>query len=275
MKKLLRALKRSDLILTPSIELALMRQSNRLFSPEVADFVHKQMTTPQRNRSNSFSASSAGYCLRRQIFAYIGVPTEGVGSQLSHIFYDGTWRHLRWQALLLQENLLDQAEFPLDWPAKRSKGSMDGYGRVPMNHPNKEWRGLDFGFELKGVNPFQYNSLVKTGMIDAHKRQVHRYFLVSGVDLFVVIYEDKATQNWQEWVITPDPEWLAEQEDELDTLNQHVDDATLPAVLPECAEGKGEYKQCPYASMCLHMKSWDDAVNYTQHQLDNHTQKGS
>lgn len=256
LKNILRAQRNSDYIVTPRMQMVLMRNPNIHYSDAVGDFIRDVLTTKPRVRSGSFSASSAGQCHRRQVLSYIGIDTGQVnGYQLQNIFEDGKWRHMRWQAIMLQSGLLDQAEVPLDWPKMRSKGSMDGQGTVPDNHPRAEWRGKEFGFELKGVSPYVFNSYVQQGGKLEHKKQVHRYFLASGVDLFVILYEDKATQNWHEWVLEPDPVLLAEQQMELEALNTAVDNKILPPVLPECQQGKGtEYKACPYgkdSNICL------------------------
>jgi hypothetical protein len=259
LKQIIRAQKQSDLIITPKLQAFLMNNPQLYFDESIGDFIRDVITTQPRVRSGSFSASSAGMCQRRQVFSYLGIDSGGVnGFQLQNIFEDGKWRHLRWQAILLQAGLLDKAEVPLDWPKMRSKGSMDGQGTVPDDHPRKEWRGMEYGFELKGVSPYVYDSYIQQGGKIEHKKQVHRYFLASGVDLFVILYENKATQVWHEWVIEPDSLLLKEQQDELDELNESVVNEQLPPILSGCQVAKGtEYNQCPYgknSGVCSAMK---------------------
>jgi hypothetical protein len=256
LKQVLRAHRNSDYIVTPRMQMFLMRHANLHYDDAVGDFVRGMLVNKPRIREGSFSASSAGQCHRRQVLSYLGLnPSTTNGYQLQNIFEDGKWRHMRWQAIMLQSGLLDHAEVPLDWPKMRSKGSMDGQGTVPDDHPRPEWRGKEFGFELKGVSPFVFKSYVDQGGKHEHKQQVHRYFLASGVDLFVILYEDKGTQAWHEWVIEPDPILLEEQRNELTTLNAAVDNQVLPPALPTCQQRKGdEYKQCPFgkdSDICL------------------------
>jgi hypothetical protein len=187
-------------------------------------------------------------------------PDEVNSPQLQNIFYDGTWRHLRWQATLLQAEILSEAEVMLDWPAKRSKGSMDGQGIVPSTHLVQAWRDKEFGFELKGITTFDYKSIVALGPKPNHLDQVHRYFLSGGLDLFVIIYEDKNSQDWIEFVIEPDIDRVEAQRAELDMLNDYVDTKTIPPMLPDCAAHKGtEFSKCPFggkAGICVNRGQW-------------------
>jgi hypothetical protein len=265
-KSLTRTIKSAKLyteqIVTHPMNMFLMNTPNLVVDEWVADLIRKEITKQPRERSGSFSSSAAGSCLRRQVFAYKGIDTGGVNDpQLQNIFYDGTWRHLRWQAVLLQAGILTAIEYPLPWPEKQSVGTMDGIGVVPDTHPTEKWRGLEFGFELKGCNTYTYQSIVRSGAIkEDHLNQVHRYFLSGGFDLFVVIYEDKNNQQWQEFVIEPDPVRLEEQRAELDALNDYVNLNVLPPMLDECQKQTGnDWKYCPYAGkngVCLNRKEW-------------------
>lgn len=210
----------------------------------------KQMIEQPRVRSGSFSASSAGQCERAQMFGYLAAEAPGPDPQLAAIFEDGKWRHLRWQACLLQAGILADIEVPLMWKAKQQRGTMDGLGIVPDDHNVSAWRGLEFGFELKGVSAFQFESLKKAGPMEKHLDQVARYFLLSGLQLFSIVYENKSTQEPYEWVVSRDDPGMAEriedQRDEVERLLEHTQYSELPAMLPECAAGKGAWKTCSF-----------------------------
>lgn len=247
MGKVLRAVRQSDLIITPDLTRFLLKTPNLTLDDDIADMIWHLLVAQQRDRSGSFSSSSAGRCGRMQLFKYLGVDPGGfTDPQLQMIFYDGTWRHLRWQALLMQAGILTRVETMLEWRNARSMGSMDGEGVVKDTHPREKWRGKSFGFELKGMNSWQYKGL--EGMKEQHLDQVHRYFLSGGHDLFVIIYENKDTQAWTEWVIEPDPARMKKQREELKRLNDAVDRKTLLPMLDECLHRKGEaWRNCDYA----------------------------
>ncbi len=260
--KTLRAAKMySEHIITHRLNMFLMNNPNLVLDDSVADIIREEITKQPRVRSSSFSSSSAGTCQRRQVFQFLGIDSGGVnGPQLQNVFYDGTWRHLRWQAVLLQAGILHTIEYPLKWDAMRSRGTMDGLGLVPDDHPREEWRGLEFGFELKGINSFGYKSAQTNGVKEEHLDQVHRYFLSGGFPLFVIIYENKDTQEWTEWVVTPDPVRLEAQRQELAALNEYVEKEQLPAMIPGCVSREGkEWKWCPYAGetgVCVRRNHW-------------------
>ena len=265
LNKLIRAVKNSDLVITPKLQLFLMRNPNLELDENVVEKILRELKKKPRKRSGSFSSSSAGMCDRRQIFNFIGVDSGTVNNpQLQNIFYDGSWRHLRWQAMLLQAGILDEIELPLKWTTKRSRGTMDGLGTVPEDHPRPDWRGLEYGFELKGTNSFVYRKAIEDGLKEEHLNQIHRYFLVGGFDLFVVVYENKDNQEWNEWVITPDPKRLQTQKEELDRLNEFVDKETLPPMLKGCqTKNSQEWKQCPFAGnqgVCVQAKSFQQLM---------------
>ena len=140
---------------------------------------------------------------------------------------------------------------------------MDGSGVVYDDHPRHAWRGMEYGFELKGVSTFQFQKIKKdnSGPLDKHLRQVSRYFLMGGFGLFIIIYEDKTTQEYLEWVVEPEPELIEEQRAELITLNDAVDRKKLPPQLPECAVRKGAFRDCSYGGVrgvCETVQQWKD-----------------
>jgi hypothetical protein len=227
----------------------------------VVDLVAEQLAKAQRDRRRSFSASSAGSCLRAQEFGFMGVtpPVDAMPStDLLAIFRDGKWRHLKWQADLLTSGIINQIEVPLDWPAMNSKGSMDGAGVVSDDHPNLSWRGLEFGLEIKGVNGFQFSKLIEKPLpMDSHVYQTDRYFLSSGVDLFVVLYECKLTQRTHEWVLARDEVRIKESQEELEDLNQAVAARTIHSQLNTCARRMGpSWQSCPYAGRGGICETW-------------------
>jgi hypothetical protein len=263
LSNLIKATKQPNTIITPKLNEWLMVHGDEAIPPEIMEILIPLMTTPPRERSKSFSSSSAGFCHRRQVLGYLGIQTIGaIDPQLQNIFNDGKWRHLRWQAMLLQAGLLDDVEFPLVWKKMRSRGTMDGHGVVGDDHPRNDWRGKEYGFELKGVSAWQFPRLKKDDEIkEDHLNQVNRYFLMSGLDLFIILYEDKSTQAWWEWVIEPDEQIMEEQREELEILNQSVDDKVLPPVLPSCRARTGpQFKECPYGgsagSPCIAAGKW-------------------
>lgn len=258
---IVRATRDTDKIITPIHERWLQMHGDDPYPEWVADWIHKQLTTTPRNRSASFSASSAGRCPREQELQFLGMPKSGVvDPQLANVFDDGSWRHLRWQANLLTNGLLDRAEMPLFWRNMRSRGTIDGQGTVGNTHPRARWHGAVYGFELKGVSGFQYPKYVQTDEAkEDHLDQVHRYFLMGDFDLFIIVYEDKSTQAWHEWVIEPDQARIDKQREELERLNHDIDSKQLAPMLPVCRQRGALFKQCDFGGIggaCITTGNW-------------------
>lgn len=239
--KLLKKLKQTGLIITPRLDMWLMANGNLVVSEDNAKTLGEIVTKQPRDRSKAFSSSTRGTCLRAQMFQYIGVPTMGRGdARLHSIFIDGTWRHLRWQMMLLEAGILTDIEVPFNNETYRLKGSIDG------TNEEEGW-----GWELKGTS----NSSVVSGKEDPyhyHLLQIHTYFLGRpDIDRFVLLYEDKGYQNYREIIVERSPELVKEVREELEYLNQCVDERTLPPVLHDCMRATGkEFRECPYRDIC-------------------------
>lgn len=265
LKTMIRALKETDTIITPRLQEWLVRYGDDRLSDEVANTIHDLLTTAPRVRSGSFSASSAGQCPRAQVLSFLGASGGVTDVRLQNIFSDGKWRHMRWQYMLLSAGILTDIEDPQMWPRMRTRGTMDGIGVVPDDHPRLDWRGKEFVFELKGVSAYLYPKYKEDGPKEEdHLPQVARYLLMTGFPLAVIIYEDKSTQDWTEWVIeATDPRitrLIEEQRQELEWLNHCVDQKDLPQMLPGCASRNGsEWKTCPFAGPngpCVTAGTW-------------------
>lgn len=256
-------------IITPRYKKWLVENPESAYPEHVASWVRDQLMLAGRDRRGGFSPSNVG-CPRAQELLVLGAPsTDVIPSALQNLFNDGKWRHLRWQAVLLSAGILDSAEVKLLWPAMRMQGSADGVLTVPDDHPNEKWRGKEAGFELKGMNTFAWTKRkelldegapVKEILKEEHVAQCARYALLSGWDLFVVIYESKSTQEWFEVVLEITPEMLDREKAEIIQMNLDIDQQKLAEKLPECAQLKGAFKECGYGKdvmgACFRAKDW-------------------
>ncbi|MFE9742935.1 hypothetical protein [Streptomyces sp. NPDC006477] len=247
---------KDDLIVTPLYEEWLDRNPDGTIDPDVAANMAALMSTPDRVRSGSFSASQAGYCLRRQELAYLGVRTPGViAPRLKRIFNNGKWVHLRWQAQLLTAGIIDSAEATVKKPSLRARATLDGMGIAQVGR----YKGYDFGLEIKGRNDYTYSDQVKNDPDEKTRRQVDFQFLLSGFDVKVILNENKNNQEFHEWVFYRDEERVADARQELEDLNRAIDRGRLHSMLPECKISTGEFNTCPFGGQggpCQMSGSW-------------------
>lgn len=244
-----------DKIISPYLDEFLVNWDGTL-PTHVANRIRDLLAEPQRDRSGSFSASSAGFCKRRQEFSFLGVKPPGIiDPKLAMIFLNGRWVHMRWQATLMTAGILDNIEVTVKKPSLRARCTLDGVGTALGGH----FRGTDFGFELKGRNLFTWGSQRMDGPDDKTRKQVDFMFMLTGLEAFVILNESKNDQSKSEWVYVRDEERLREAKLELDELNKAIEIGRLHPMLPECRQGRGEFKKCPFGGSqgpCLNTGSW-------------------
>lgn len=244
--RMIRDLKRG-LLVSPRHEQYLAScQGEVRLSPETVEFVAAQLLNGDRNRSATFSASGRGNCPRQQIFGFLGLEAERVvGSDTAAIFVNGTWTHLKWQAMGLEAGWLKHVEVPCRIDNFSLTGTIDGI--------------LDTGegWELKSINSRGFREVCEKGPLEKHLYQIHAYMMATNIRSWSLVYEEKDTQQWREWVVPFSQEIADFILDELMALNVSRETKTLPLIREDCAKGEGTtYKQCPYKNQCLEITSW-------------------
>ena len=191
-------------------------------------------------RHGRFGASSRGDCRRQQVFKYLGIPTVPHGDPtLSNIFLDGTWRHVRWQMMGLQYGWFTRVEVKEALPELRLGVSADAV------NDDEGW-----GFELKGTS--RLVEVIKNGVPLKHQLQIHTMMLAFDFDKWVYMAEDKSRQEIHEVVVERDEELIKSVTEELLDLNEHINNRTLPPVLPACGGASGPlWKSCAFRDVCL------------------------
>lgn len=241
-----RAQAASRQIVTPRYEAFLRANREIVYDDWVIDAVTEGLKHRQQSRTGRLGGSSAGSCLRAQVLGYLGAPSHPVSVDLQKIFEDGKWRHMRLQAVLMQAGIVSRVEVPARWRRARAFGQIDGAGIVPMDHPVQEWRGLEFGLEIKGAMSFAYNNIANIGP-EKYIEQVARYFLYTGFELFVILVEQKDNQQNLEYVVTEADVNSGRALHELQILNDAIDDQELPPQLSMCSLARGQqFLHCPY-----------------------------
>ena len=236
----------AGLLVSPKHEAYLERGGDVLLSPQVAQFVIDQLTGPQRDRRLTWSASGLGSCERQRVFSWLQAPgKQRFTSDTNNYFIHGTWTHLKWQTMGFDAGWLGQAEVSCSIPEMELTGTVDGILTTGE------------GWELKSINERGFRMVASEGPIEKHLLQIHAYMIATGIRTWSLIYEDKGTQQWREYVIAYDQAMGQEVIDELGRLNGALETKTLPAVLPACSRREGTtYKQCAFRDICLETTKW-------------------
>lgn len=253
------ALDDDSLIVTPLYEDYLLHHPDILADPNIFRKVMREITKKPRDRSRSFSASAAGYCLRRQELAFTGQKQNpNLDPRGIRIFNNGTFVHLRWQIGLLSAGIIDDIEYTVTMPKLRARANLDGLGTARRGR----WDGADFTWEHKGRMSFPFAAQARAGTPDEKTRkQKAMQMLLTGFDVGVVTNENKDTQEITEFVIERDDEEIADARKELVELNRAIDTQKLHPMLPECVKQNktGEFFKCPFGGIggaCINSGSW-------------------
>lgn len=250
LSKMLKGMLNNDLLVTPRYEQYLATHPNIEVDQALMDFVREELTEPERKRTGTFSASSSGRCLRQQVLRYLAIPERGkLNSDLHAIFHDGTFRHIRWQLLLMEAGALTDVEVPVVVPKYDMSGTIDG-----LNQDE------GFGWELKGINDRGYRWVLQKGPSRSHLLQIHAYMFATNYDTWSLVYENKNDQTWKEFVIERDDALIQEVKDDLEFMYQSLQKGRLPAIQSECLSQTGDYKRCPFAYMCLETDGWPEKL---------------
>jgi hypothetical protein len=229
-----------------------LTQPNPLYSDKaktLASAVFNQELGGNRRRKQPFRSSSMGMCKRRRLFAGAGFAEHGaIDAKLGNIFGTGNFLHLKWQMAGLTEGWLSEAEIALDKPSVRFGGTLDG----------KLFDGS--GFEFKTIHSAGFAQVMAYGPKALHVLQVHSYMLLDeSITAFSIVYEDKGTSEWREFRVQRDDQTISVVNEELEILNRHWEQKSLPKMLPDCETKEGStYRNCPFREICPKMRRLDD-----------------
>jgi hypothetical protein len=197
-----------------------------------------RVQTGQRDRRNTWSASSAGKCLRAQQFTFLGFPERVTSEDLQNIFMNGDYLHLRYQMAGVIAGWLKDVEVPLTY-GQRVRGTMDG---------DLAWGEV---LELKSINDWGYRQVADLGPKEPHKLQATAYMLATGYTSTRFVYENKNNNLNVEFVFELDDAYVKRVTEDWDRLDWLADRRKLAPMLHDCLNERGfDWKYCPFSPVC-------------------------
>lgn len=238
------------LVISPRHDEWMKSNGNPKYSDAALKFGAEQMAlqaTP-RDRRGTFSASSLNTCYRKQQFTFLGMPELPPTPKTAGIFQNGTFMHIRWQMAGLTEGWLWEGEVPLPENSLNLSGTRDGVaydGSV---------------VEFKSINTNGFARVNTFGPKEDHLAQVGTYVAAGGHDKAILIYEDKNTQEYKEFVIPAEELPLKEIEMQAHNIQNLTRAEQLHEPLSSCLAKEGyRYTSCPFRDRCLKIHNWDEA----------------
>lgn len=197
-----------------------------------------RVATGQRDRGGSWSASSAGACLRQQQFTFLRFKGLEPDEKAQRIFANGDYLHLRWQVAGLVAGWLKDAEVPLTHEG-RVRGTMDG---------DLEWGEV---LELKSINARGFEQVMEFGAKEGHKMQASAYGMCTGYTGVRFVYENKNTQDVKEIFFEITDEWREKVLAQWVELNRLTEERTLAPMLHDCVNERGfAFRYCDFRKVC-------------------------
>lgn len=187
----------------------------------------------ERIRTESWSASSAGSCVRRQQFVYLGKKKPPLDSKSLNIFRNGDYMHLRHQVAGLRMGYLQDVEVPVEMKHLNVKGTIDGICSDGMIA------------EFKSINSYGFDNLLAPQA--DHVRQVHAYMMARGVTGARIVYENKNTQQLKEFFVEFDEKISASNVSEWEFAQRGIEDKALAPALPP---DSFQCRWCPFSRDC-------------------------
>lgn len=246
---------KTELVVSNRHEAWMARNANPDYSMDAVEFGRKALFDQgsPRDRRGTYSASSLNSCVRRQQFTFLGMPDVWNNPKTNGILQNGTFMHIRWQMAGLTEGWMKAAEVPVGHNHMRLSGTQDG---VAYN---------DYVVELKSINTYGFSSVNTFGPKEGHEEQVGTYVAATGAPGAVIIYEDKNTQEFKEFVYTRDELPIESIEARAEMLWGMTEEHQLAEPLDKCIAGEGmQYNSCPFKDQCLTARGWEHAKEMTK-----------
>lgn len=239
-----------DLVVSPRYDAWMKENSNPTYSDEALKHGVSELEkqAKPRDRRGSYSASSLNSCMRRQQFTFIGMPALPPTPKTAAIFQNGTFMHIRWQMAGLTEGFFREVEVPVPDNALNLNGTRDA-----VAHDGTV-------VELKSINHNGFGQVSTFGPKEDHIAQVGTYAAAAGHEKAVIIYEDKDTQEYREFVIKSTELPVSQIAARSRELWDRTRAEELAEPLEKCIEKTGyRYTGCPYREQCLDIHEWDEA----------------
>jgi hypothetical protein len=199
--------------------------------------------------------------MRQQFFQLLGYPQEEVpDARLANIFFDGNWRHLRWQALFVEMGLVARGSWVPGTGIVLDEGG-ELLLEVGVEMPDQMVRGtidcvllIDgelWIVDIKGANPRVFSSIKQDAApYRAYQMQLLAYMQASGIDKAMLFYEDKGSQDYLEVKVDADSDVAAALEARLAALRHYYDAEKLPDPLPQ-APANPDCRSCSFQIDCV------------------------
>ena len=235
-------------VIEPLLNQWMMKGEDRPYlHPKVLEYTRR--STTRWSTKGRFAASTAGGCQRKGVLLFNGVEApRNITPRSQRYFDNGYLLHLRWHSYLLW--MSEDPDIPLESLGFEQEVNIPGWWvRGTLDHKIRVGQET-FVVDFKSMNPWYFSNLSKTGALAGHVRQIVIYLKAEKIRKGIILYENKATQEVQEFVIDLDRELLNKSKTHIRRMQSHVRAGTVPDIPRECKAGEYEGKLCRLKNYC-------------------------
>lgn len=197
-------------------------------------------------------------CERQAAFVFVGMPGRSViDPEQEAIFEDGKWRHLKWDAMFLDmQMVLGKKKFAVvsieefvEIPELYVAGSLDAVVRI-----NRENWVVDF----KGINSWGFERVYREHVPhEAHVLQLICYMKARRIPRGMILYDHKDKNLTKIFAIRFTNKQFSEVTEWCERVIRKMNRQDLPPMSIECQAGTFLFEKCPFSYLCYGSKSYE------------------
>ena len=198
--------------------------------------IKDKLSERRSDGSNRFRPSMIGNtCARAQVFSYLGLEQAPGREEWEQMAHTGSELHYAWQEQGLSAGWLSEVEVEIDIPKWRLRGQADGLCKDRSIFELKTIGSDKFWGKRNNLPVFKWEHPVAE-----HVRQVTAYMHALDTEQASIVYVDRDSNAFREFRVTFDAGLFEAMDEMVGMMIGHVDEGTLPPILPGCAEAMSE-----------------------------------
>lgn len=226
------------------------RMSIASLKKRILEFNHGE----EERIKGAFHPSSMGRCRREMWFTHFGAARRSESKSDSlrkHVTFEfGTYFHLFIQNLCEAAGILEDREVLVESYDPPIEGHCDGILKIDK---------IRYVLEIKTINQYEFAKL--TGPKFEHRQQAMAYMYVLKIKYGIVLYFDKGTGQFKEYVIVYDPVFVKEHVTA--TIRKHRALLAKKELPPRISEdpSRPPCSYCAFSELCYNKSMLDKFVS--------------
>lgn len=195
-------------------------------------------------------------CERQAAFVFVGMPGRGIKDpEQEAVFEDGKWRHLKWDAIFLDMQLVLGSK-------KFAVVSIEEYVEVPKlfiaGHLDAviKINGEKWVVDFKGINSWGFERVFREHEPhEAHVLQLICYMRARRIPRGMILYDHKDKNLTKIFAVRFTQAQWSEVNEWCERVLRKLVKEDLPPMSLDCQSGNFLFEKCPFSYVCYGRKS--------------------